>query len=204
MCLHSGTQVCSVTSSRHHRHTCTCTVIIWQLCLLMSHAGSTGAQGGSNISNSELRPWIRKQLEAHAAPGELAYLMKRFEEEKWELDYTDKDASITLRGKDPRTNIILTSHRVKAACAKAFSAGLQALKEAVRILLALGKDFVVIFCGGSYCNPGLRRTITAYMEKVQGSARREGSQVRFRFLANYDSSWYVFCPDLSRSAANMR
>ncbi|KAI1421249.1 hypothetical protein F5Y12DRAFT_38789 [Xylaria sp. FL1777] len=149
----------------------------------------TGSQGGSHVSNGIIQEHVRSQLRAHVPQGEFATIMQRFEEQKWSLDYTHQTKPIVLIGNNPRFTVHIAPVHIRNAFEKAFQRGLQVLKAEISRIVRLGKDFAVVFCGGSYCSPGLRQQVDDIMSGIVKDASKKKIRVEHAFLANFDTTW---------------
>lgn len=114
--------------------------------------------------------------------------MQRFEEHKWNLDYNSPQ-SIVFSASNPRHHVTIRPDVIKQAFIRAFGAGLDVLKEEVTKILGLGRDFAVVLCGGSYCNPGLRKSVTEFMDEIKLRAQERKLNVKYVFLADFDTHW---------------
>ncbi|KAK8018919.1 hypothetical protein PG991_008109 [Apiospora marii] len=141
-----------------------------------------GVRGGIGITNNAIRPWIREQVEDLVPEGELAHLTKQWEEVKGEIDYTEPDASVTLRGKWSNTSLVVTPRKIHQVYKKAFKPVSAAVRSVVERMLQADKDFGIIFSGGSFCNPGYRKTMQGYISGVQAKASQD-ERVRVRSAA---------------------
>ncbi|KAI0103270.1 hypothetical protein GGR51DRAFT_524426, partial [Nemania sp. FL0031] len=157
-----------------------------------------GAIGGSHSCNDAIRHLIRTQLAPHLPLAQVALLMRRFEEEKGRLDPDNLPVGLNgnpqplrLIGTDPRFNVILSPYDIQSAYHTAFNKSLRVFRKEIGRLLALGKDFAVVFCGGSYHSPWLHRVVAQYMEKVKNDAAigEKPFRVRYAFLTDQDSTW---------------
>ncbi|KAJ8129064.1 hypothetical protein O1611_g4570 [Lasiodiplodia mahajangana] len=157
-----------------------------------------GAIGGSHSCNDAIRHLIRTQLAPHLPLTQVALLMRRFEEEKGRLDPDNLPVGLNgnpqplrLIGTDPRFNVILSPYDIQSAYHTAFNKSLRVFRREIGRLLALGKDFAVVFCGGSYHSPWLHRVVAQYMEKVKNDAAigEKPFRVRYAFLTDQDSTW---------------
>lgn len=92
------------------------------------------------------------------AEGELGAYLQDFERQKRDMDYDQfiRDGkSITLHGIDSPNVLLETKHLVEIF-ETAFGAGQQAVAQVMKMLGDLGKNFAVLYTGGSFSNPGLR------------------------------------------------
>ncbi|TGJ82504.1 hypothetical protein E0Z10_g6272 [Xylaria hypoxylon] len=149
---------------------------------------SSGVQGGSHMSNSEIRDYVRDTLLAHITQGELAAIMTHFEEVKWRLNYTEPK-SLHLMGTTPHITVHLQPHVIRKAFTKAFKKGLQTLVKELNNIRRLKRNFGVVLCGGSYCNPGLKQEVAKLMKKIEICAEAEGVIMRSFFIADKDTMW---------------
>lgn len=108
--------------------------------------------------------------------------MADFDTKKKRFDYTDDQATLTLRGGDPVITITLTPGQAREPFERAFVNGVQLLKEQLRRMLALRRDFAVLFCGGSYCNPGLHNVVSNIMRDTREAGGKAGINIQHMFL----------------------
>ncbi|KAI0429642.1 hypothetical protein F5Y09DRAFT_342421 [Xylaria sp. FL1042] len=152
------------------------------------HGLVTGTQGGSDIANHIIRNIIKQKylsLLAEQRPiskGDLADLMVNFDTKKKRFDYTDDQATLTLRGGNPVITITLTPAQAREPFERAFVNGVQLLKEQLRRMLALRRDFAVLFCGGSYCNPGLHNIVSNIIRDTREAGGKAGINIQHMFL----------------------
>ncbi|KAI0529847.1 hypothetical protein GGR58DRAFT_495482 [Xylaria digitata] len=60
--------------------------------------------------------------------------------------------------------------------------GLKLLKTELYRILKLGEDFGVLFCGGSFCNPGLQNVVKAMMTELRTEGEKLNISVTHSFL----------------------
>lgn len=72
---------------------------------------------------------------------------------------------------------------------EALGEGLKMLWEHLYKLLEFNGNFVVLFCGGSFMNLGLRQLVSREMDKIKAKATRQGLQVKEQFLPLLDPRW---------------
>lgn len=114
--------------------------------------------------------------------------MKQWEKVKGEIDFTERDASITLRS--DTSHVVVTPRKIHQVYKKAFKPVSAAVRNVVERILKTGNDFGIIFCGGSFCNPGYRKTMRDYISGVQAKASQgDRVRVRYTFLADHDPHW---------------
>lgn len=146
------------------------------------HGMVTGTQGGSDVANHIARDIIEqkhlKHLSEHTVlKGDLADIMTDFDDKKKRFDYTDNQASLTLRGGSPVFEITLTPEQSRKPFETAFLHGIQLLKQQLQRMLNLGRDFAVLFCGGSYCNPGLYNVVGKMMRDAEAVGNKTGINI---------------------------
>lgn len=143
--------------------------------------------------NDAVEDLIKAELSSESAPeiaqGELACLMRHFEEQKWRLDYTVNDAPIILTGTVPEISVRLYPYQVRQAFDEIFQDSFALILQRCKSMINIGKPFVVIFCGGSFCNPGLQREIEELMSTIQGLADEKGVDFRYSILSDFDHNW---------------
>ncbi|KAI0097200.1 hypothetical protein GGR51DRAFT_566746 [Nemania sp. FL0031] len=152
----------------------------------------TGAQGGSDASNSLAHGVILREhvdkLRSSKAKNPLAAYMADFEEKKKTFNYTQGQ---DLYIHDRESGLIqFPGPIIREVFESAFADGFQLLDDEFSRMLKLGRHFAVLFCGGSYNNPGLYEKTSDLMKKVQAKGRRKGVQIHYTFLRNqtYGSS----------------
>lgn len=122
-------------------------------------------------------------------------MMRQYEEIKWIYDYTLDRAEndvVVLLGPSGRFSSILVPAILREALINVFSRGLAALKQEVRRVAELRRDFAVVLCGGSYGNPGLRREVEEFLRQECQEARSNGFHLAYVFLmGGVDLGWYV-------------
>ncbi|KAI0506700.1 hypothetical protein F5B22DRAFT_622952 [Xylaria bambusicola] len=152
------------------------------------HGAITGVQGGSDMTNDRIRRWIQDHYlrplirAGQVKEGELAALLQDFEEKKRRLNYLQCTESLNLRGNDPYMTIPIPPEQIQKAFAVTFEDGLKLLKRELSRMVRLKRDFSVLFAGGSYCNPGLYRTVKGIMEETKQDAVPENVQINYAFL----------------------
>lgn len=126
----------------------------------------------------------------HDIPSdEFTRLMERFEESKWKVDYRSNEDKITLCGKDDRFRIRLYPQEFKKAF-DCFDHPVSILKDELCRVRAIGRNFAVVFAGGSWGQPGLRSMIHDHMESFQEVCARNAMLVKHIFLERHDLNWY--------------
>lgn len=128
-------------------------------------------------------------LGPNIAPGELACLMRRFEEQKWRLDYTKNDAPIILTGTVPEISVRLYPYQIRRAFDEIFQDSFALIRQRCEHMVNIGKSFAVVFCGGSFCNPGLQLEIEGLMSDVQTLAGQKHIDFRYSVLSDFDHNW---------------
>lgn len=164
----------------------------------------SGVQGGSDLCNSQVEEVVRAQLSRHAPRGVIASIMQRFEERKWRYDYTlvedsgndDLDEEdVIIPADNGKFQARLRGRTIRRALRETFAPGVQLVKSEAERLLGLGRPFVVLLCGGSYRQPGLRKVMGAYLTSLEERARARGITVKHAFLGDLDPNyWYVYTP----------
>ncbi|KAI0520729.1 hypothetical protein F5B22DRAFT_644478 [Xylaria bambusicola] len=148
-----------------------------------------GTLGGSYLSNDRVKGYIERAIKTPDWPsGELAVLLRRFEERKRVLDAQSHNENIVLIGSHPNRAVWLSPKRIQRYICAAFDSGIKVLESEVERLLKLGRDFAVVLCGGSYCNPGHLRHVQHCLDYAQIRARRKGIRLKHAVLANFDPS----------------
>lgn len=158
------------------------------------HGWVTGAQGGSGLSNDAVRGVVETNLaplEKHGQlrAGELAAILLDFEKQKRRLNYVTNTEALILRGNDPYRTFPLRPDTIRQAFRTAFEDGLQLLQRELQRVLHLGKDFTVLFCGGSFCNAGLYTEVQQMMTRIDHEARGRGITAKSTFLRDEHYWW---------------
>lgn len=63
------------------------------------------------------------------------------------------------------------------------------LKQEIRRVISLGRDFAIVLCGGSYYSKGLRHMVQVVLLRLQGNSTEKGVSFKWRFLAEHDPHW---------------
>ncbi|KAK8109211.1 hypothetical protein PG984_015012 [Apiospora sp. TS-2023a] len=156
------------------------------------HGISTGSKGGSNTANELVDLQIREKLKKHIREqnlllGELAGIPKKFERCKKMYNYQSVVPPLSInckvdnRRKDA-VEVIIGGDQIKKAMKAAFSPGINLIKKEVKRVTELGKDFAVLFCGGSYVNKGLWAETNEMMKKIREEVAKQGNNVQWAFL----------------------
>lgn len=149
-----------------------------------------GKRGGSHGSNEEVLTFLQKEFEplisiGKLPEGELAAFLLDFERQKRSLNYDQaiRDGRrVILHGRTTR-HIIIDPRRLSKIFGSAFDKGMEALVKQIKMLIPLGKDFVVLCLGGSFSNPGLVDRMKAAIEDTASDAELHGASVRLAFLS---------------------
>lgn len=150
-----------------------------------------GARGGSHLVNDVIRRIIERQL-PNVDPSEIAVMMQRFEEAKWGFDYLSDNAQpLILVGSVPRISATIHPHQILDAFEEVFAPGFEVLERELRRFLDLAQSIGILFCGGSFCNPGLLRRVQGLVEEVGTEGRRGRVKIRWADLRNFDHYWYA-------------
>ncbi|KAI0448257.1 hypothetical protein F5B21DRAFT_510354 [Xylaria acuta] len=156
------------------------------------------AVGGSYSSKEATKDLIRADLAYGWPLTEISHFIKLFEDKKLTLDPDNMPPGpsgspkpLELIGSDRRKVVVLTLEHLQNVFCAAFAKGVDVFQTEIWRLVLLGKDFAVVFCGGSYFSLWLRRVVGEYMEevKIKASQRKKPVQVRYVFLTDHDSSW---------------
>lgn len=152
-----------------------------------------GAQGGSDTVNTEMKRITRKKLRAmakdgriHLEPGDLAAYIQSWEEQKFDLNFdegTDEDLTVFLWGKR-RTRTIQLDIRpdeIREAFQKALKKTLATLRNNHQLVLGMGRDFAILYCGGTPENPGVRSILRRDTAELQKQANKLDSPVRIAY-----------------------
>lgn len=142
--------------------------------------------------NDNVRRLIQQKL-PNVSPDDLTVIMRRWEEAKLKLDWKENDEDIVLTGPVPTgsNTVTLSPREIRNAFEEAFKKGLAVLKQQVRRFQAFGEKFALFFCGGSFCNPGLRHVVEDFMEEIKAAAQETDVPFAFAFLKDFDHNWYV-------------
>ncbi|RWA13007.1 hypothetical protein EKO27_g2127 [Xylaria grammica] len=152
------------------------------------HGAVTGARGGSHVSNDIIRNRIERSLQrtiksGSLAQGDIAALLLDFEQKKKGIDYSAKDLRmIYLQCSDPHKSVPLRAEDIQNAFETAFKDGLGLLRTELSRMLRLREDFGVLFCGGSFCNPGLHNVVKTIMAEAKAKGKKMGISVTHSFL----------------------
>ncbi|KAI1133248.1 hypothetical protein F5Y10DRAFT_228590 [Nemania abortiva] len=146
----------------------------------------TGAQGGSDVCNHAVESIMEREHLALFANrnlisrSQLAALMADFERKKKSFDYTLNNEVLELEG--GKATVLLRAEQVRKVFKNAFAEGMKLLGNELTRMIRLGHDFAVLFCGGSYQNPGLHREVEGLMERTRTAGRRKGVKIQYTFL----------------------
>lgn len=132
-----------------------------------------------------------EEMNADLKEGELAAIMRDFEAKKWDLSFSADDPPLRLHGTQPWSFVSLTPSQLQKAFSKVFRNGLRQLKQELLHMVDLEKDFVVMFSGGCFCNPGVWDETDNIVKEVKTIAESLGVQIRYGRLADFDTNWYV-------------
>ncbi|KAI0416114.1 hypothetical protein F5X98DRAFT_388384 [Xylaria grammica] len=152
------------------------------------HGAITGARGGSHVSNDIIRNRIERSLQrtiksGSLAQGDIAALLLDFEQKKRGIDYSAKDLRMVyLQCSDPHKSVPLRAEDIQNAFETAFKDGLALLRTELSRMLGLREDFGVLFCGGSFCNPGLHNVVKTIMAEAKAKGKKMGISVTHSFL----------------------
>lgn len=153
---------------------------------------SAGVQGGSDLANCAVRDLIQETLGPNLPAGELAALLRDFEAQKCELDWTqDPLPTVTLRGNRPASKFTLYPCLLQPIFNNTFGRGLDCLEQMGREVLDVASDLAIVLCGGSYFCKGLRSKVEGITSRLKDAAKSRGFKVQNSFLASYDTNWYV-------------
>lgn len=120
--------------------------------------------------------------------GEIAAYVQDWERKKQTIDYEayvrDRQ-QITLHGKGAGPSITVDAEEMAPFFRRAFDGGLAALQQELDYLIELGRDFDILFLGGSFSNPGLRAVVEALIARKRVEALANGiSQIEYTFLVD--------------------
>lgn len=116
--------------------------------------------------------------------------MRRFEEEKWCLDYTSNSAPIILTGTTASAR--LYPYQVRRAFDEIYGDSFTLIRQRCKHMIdVVGKPLVTVFCGGSFCNPGLQIEIKGLMSEIENLAGQKGVDFRYSILSDFDHNWYA-------------
>ncbi|KAI1733583.1 hypothetical protein F4680DRAFT_454818 [Xylaria scruposa] len=142
----------------------------------------TGTQGGSDVVNHTVRDIIKDEFKGTISNANLAELMTDFDEQKKIFDHTVKSEDMILQGRKSKVNISLNQRQVRGAFNHAFRPGVGLLKEELRRMSKIGRDFAVLFCGGSYRHEGLYNEVSEIMLRTQ-DAELKNNNIKVRFAS---------------------
>ncbi|CAJ2503096.1 Uu.00g104900.m01.CDS01 [Anthostomella pinea] len=147
----------------------------------------TGTRGGSHISNDKIRTLVEQELKPllvtnQLAEGEMAHLLQDFEGQKKHFNYVENTNMMNLRGYSQESFVPLSPEQVRHAFESAFRDGLDLLKRHLHRLVGFQGDFAVLFCGGSYCNPGLYHQVKSIMADFEITAAARSCGVKHAFM----------------------
>lgn len=120
--------------------------------------------------------------------------MYRFEKCKWAVDYRHCEDKITLTCNDERFRVKVSPQELRDAF-QCFDKPIEVLKTELNRVLSNGRDFVVVFAGGSFSQPGLRSAMSDYIASFEADAVKSSCVVvKHLFLERHDTNWYVLQP----------
>lgn len=154
--------------------------------------GAEGSAGGSQISNDMVKWIITEELKGRWTPDEVVNFVTQFETVKNRLDPDRLPAGkLKLFADECRSQVILTQEHLKRVYNAAYEKSLEILRDMVSKLAKHGRDFVVIFCGGSYQSPWLSRVVREFMDDMEAEALQSDppTKIRHAFLTDYDNYW---------------
>lgn len=130
--------------------------------------------------------------------GDLAAYVLDFEERKPGLGFLD-GGPINLYGRQTNQTFSpsLKEHERREAFYGAFGKSLDIVERAIRRVINMGRDFAVLFCGGSSANRCLQGILRERMEQFKSDAQQEsGITMNSEFLSEKDTvTWLAsfFC-----------
>lgn len=124
-------------------------------------------------------------------------MLRDFEEQKHRLDWEskiEKDEAVTLHGQGSRT-MGIPAASLLSVFHLAFEDGLQALETQIKHLQSLGKQFTILFMGGSLRIPGLRKKVTALVARLEAQHNdRPAAWPHIRYTFLHDTEYYPYVP----------
>lgn len=154
---------------------------------------SKGTTGGSHLLNGIIQELIMPQLRelsADITEGQVASIMQDFETKKRKYNFIRSRKGLRLQGSEPWVCAKLKAEDLYDAFMQAFGKGLRILEKQVSSLIKLKKDLVVIFSGGSFCGSSIWIKVNAIMEKAKKDGQREGVDIRYGRLVNFDPDFW--------------
>lgn len=116
----------------------------------------------------------------------IAAMLQDFKRQKQRLDFTEQPFFI-LHSEGPQT-LAIRPDEIDQILGSAFNIGLQVLVGEVQKLRKIGKDFVVLLCGGSFGYPGLVKQVTSKL----GRFEKGSPKVKHAFLSQLDQEPYPY------------
>lgn len=158
----------------------------------------TGAQGGSQMINEYIRQYIKdKEMEAHLTwqiieEGDIASLLQDFDRQKRNLNYNQLPNSTGILLQSTRgRSIVIPNDEIRRAFEITYQAGLELLKKELDRMTQLGRDFTVLFAGGSFKNPGLCHKAKTIMDEWRNDEEARDISMNYVFLRD-ELLWYVY------------
>lgn len=125
----------------------------------------------------------------HLEPGDLAAYIQSWEEQKFDLNFdegTDEDLTVFLWGKKRTRSLQLDIRpdETREAFRKALRKTLKTLRKNHQLVLRMGRDFAILYCGGTPENPGVRSILRRDTVELQKQANRLDApiQIAYNFL----------------------
>lgn len=130
--------------------------------------------------------------ETDISPGKIAAFLQDFKQQKQELHYKEfihNKRLITLHGRSC-PNLVVEPERLSRVFSDAFAAGKKVLAKEIQ---RLGKDFRILFMGGSSQYPGLQDSIASIVSEAKAASGRD-INIRHAFLADQEAHPYMPSP----------
>lgn len=121
-------------------------------------------------------------------------MLQDFERQKHKLDFDyliKKKQGIILHGTGEQM-ADLDAKALNKVFGLAFDAGVAAMRTQIQFLARLERDFVVLFVGGSYGNPALRRKVEQVLKEERRKAPR--LTIRAAFLCDEERNYLCVGP----------
>lgn len=119
-------------------------------------------------------------------PGDLAAYIQSWEEQKFDLNFdegTDEDLTVFLWGKKRTRSVQLDIQpsEIRDAFQKALRMTLKAVRKNHQLVLKMGRDFAILYCGGTPENPGVRSILRRDTVELQEKASRLDSPISIAY-----------------------
>lgn len=152
-----------------------------------------GTKGGSHIANAEMLKLVQMKMaplirEGNLNSDDVAAMVQDFERQKETIDFTRGHRRNIILHCEGTQTVAVKPDEVDQIFGTAFDKGLEALLVEIRSLVRLGKDFGILFCGGSFGSPGLRNRVNSELKRV----RTGNVTVRHAFLNMFEQELHPY------------